>query len=202
MEQLGNVLMNNKEILQTSIENLIKLFQRRKYLENGQDKIDKIISSINENDIAMLQTPTHKISIYFKQIDVSNISAGSSLDEFMSKDLDTLKFIIINSFSKKVYKQIQEYKNSEVFRVYEMLEDIPSKSFIPEHTLLTTEDEADITSVYKKEQMAQIKNTDMMCRYYGGKVGNVFRINRYNVNSGYSSYYRVVVNDPGLSMFG
>ena len=39
----------------------------------------------------------------------------------------------------------------------------------------------------------------MMSRYYGAKVGDIFRIKRLNLNSGISTYYRKVVKDSAIS---
>ena len=201
MEELRNIYKNNDEIRHTVITNLIKLFQRRKYIDDGMDKVDTIIKSIKDNNIANLKFKDINVSIYYLNEDVKNISSGSNLDDFMSKSLDTKKIIIISSFSKKVFNQVSEYKNSEIFRIYELLEDIPSKVFIPKHQLMLPEDEAELLKVYEKSKLPHIYHTDMMARYYGAEIGNIMRIRRKNLNSGHSSYYRVVVNDKTLSMF-
>jgi DNA-directed RNA polymerase subunit H (RpoH/RPB5) len=45
------------------------------------------------------------------------------------------------------------------------------------------------------KELGRIHSTDMMARYYGAKINDVFRIERPNINSGISIYYRVVI--PG-----
>lgn len=42
-------------------------------------------------------------------------------------------------------------------------------------------------------ELPRIYSTDMMARYYGAKINDVFRVIRPNLNSGTSIMYRVVV---------
>lgn len=192
----NNVLMNNNEKINECINNLLKLFNRRGYLDtDNEDKIEKMVSDIKMNGKTNLTNGDIKISIYYKDNELKNISSGSEVDEFLSKNTDFIKFVLLKEFSKKVYKQVNEYKNSYIFHIYEMLEDIPSKNIIPEHQLLTENDKEELKKVYDLALFPKIYNTDMMSRYYGAKVGDVFRIKRLNLNSGISTYYRKVVND-------
>ena len=130
---------------------------------------------------------------------MKNISSGSEVDEFLSKNTEYIKFVLLKEFSKKVYKQVNEYKNSYIFHIFEMLEDIPSKNIVPEHQLLSDSDKEELKKVYDISFFPKINNTDMMSRYYGAKVGDIFRIKRLNLNSGISTYYRRVIKDSNIS---
>lgn len=197
---LNNVLMNNNEKIKESMKNLLKLFQRRGYFNtSNEDKIDKMTNDIKMNSKTNLTNNDIKISIYYKDIDLKNISSGSEVDEFLSKNTDFIKFVILKEFSKKVYKQVNEYKNSYVFHIFEMLEDIPSKNIVPEHQLLSESDKEELKKVFDISLFPKINNTDMMSRYYGAKVGDIFRIKRLNLNSGISTYYRRVIKDSNIS---
>ena len=196
--ELSNVIMNNNEMMETSITNLLLMFQRRGYFNSdNKDKIEKIVKDIKENKIAYLDG-NEKVGIFYENNILKNISSGSEVDDFLSKNLNMKKFVIVREFPKKVYKQIKNYKNSEIFFIFEFLEDIPSKVFIPEHQLLSKENIDELKKNYELENLPKIYNTDKMSRYYGAKVGDVFRIIRYNLNSGTSVYYRVVVNDSSI----
>ena len=197
---LNNVLMNNNEKIKESMKNLLKLFQRRGYFNtSNEDKIDKMTSDIKMNGKTNLSQGDVKISIYYKDIDLKNISSGSEVDEFLSKNTEYIKFVLLKEFSKKVYKQVNEYKNSYIFHIFEMLEDIPSKNIVPEHQLLSDSDKEELKKVYDISFFPKINNTDMMSRYYGAKVGDIFRIKRLNLNSGISTYYRRVIKDSNIS---
>ena len=46
----------------------------------------------------------------------------------------------------------------------------------------------------KKKDMSKINVTDPVSRYYNAKVGDIFKIIRASVTSGYSTHYRLVKN--------
>jgi DNA-directed RNA polymerase I, II, and III subunit RPABC1 len=97
--------------------------------------------------------------------------------------------------SKKTAKQItSEYPNSEIFFEYEMMEDIPSKLFIPEHILLTNEEKKEFLEIFKENELAKINDTDMMSRYYAAQVGDIFKIVRPSLTAGKNVFYRKVVS--------
>lgn len=191
--ELSNVIMNNNEILETCINNLFLMFKRRNIITDMN--IEKVIKDIKSSKIAYIEKT---IGIFYENENLKNISSGSEVDDFLSKNVDMKKFVIVKEFPKKVYKQVKNYKNSEIFFIFEFLEDIPSKVFIPEHQLMTKEEIDKLKNNYDLENLPKIYNTDKMARYYGAKVGDVFRIIRYNLNSGTSVYYRVVVNDSSI----
>jgi DNA-directed RNA polymerase subunit H (RpoH/RPB5) len=113
-----------------------------------------------------------------------------------SDKIDHHKFLIVKSFSKKTYSQVvKDYKNAEIFTIYEFLEDIPAKEFIPEHILLNDSDKKELLETFGLNELGRINSTDIMARYYGAKLNDVFRIIRPNINSGTSIYYRLVI--PG-----
>lgn len=201
MAEITNVIMNNKEKMEECIKNLLLLFQRRGYFNtDNSNKIKSIMDELLDKNTSIIKSDKMKIMIYYNDVELKNISTGSDIDDMLSKNLDTHKFLIIGKMTqKKIYKQItSDYKNAEIFQIHEMLEDLPSKTFIPEHILLTKDEVEEIKKYYEIENMPHIYNTDIMSRYYGAKVGDVFRIKRYNLNSGISTYYRKVVNDGSI----
>jgi DNA-directed RNA polymerase subunit H (RpoH/RPB5) len=199
MSDITNVMMNNKEKISTCVTNLFLMFLRRKYFDtDNTNKINNVSTELNENNISYIKGDNIKVGMYVNNIELKNISSGSDVDEFLSKNIDTKKFIIVKSFSKKVFKQVKEYKNSEIFHYYEFLEDIPSKTFIPEHILMKTDELNELKKTLDPNKFPKIFNTDMMSRYFNAQINDVFRIKRYNLNSGISTYYRTVVNDPDI----
>lgn len=190
--QLSNIMMNTNEKIKTCIENLFLLFKRRNLIEDYNNNIIvKVIDEIKNNGKYIF----NNIGIYFNDIEIKNISSGSDIDDFLVKNSPIEKFILYKKFSKKVYKQIQEYNKTYIFNIYEFLEDILSNNFIPEHKLLGLNEKEELIKRFKLEDLPKINNTDMISRYYGAKVNDVFRIKRVNLNSGYSIIYRVVIND-------
>ncbi len=192
--------MNNNDKITESMKNLLKLFQRRKYFNtNNENKIDKLVEDIKMNGKAFINNEDIKIAIYYKDLDLKNISSGSEVDEFLTKNKDFIKFVLLKQYNKKVYRQVNDKTNCYIFHIYEMLEDIPSKNIIPEHQLLSNEEKEELQKVFDISLFPKILNTEMMSRYYGAKVGDIFRIKRLNLNSGISTYYRRVINDKEMS---
>ena len=85
--------------------------------------------------------------------------------------------------------------NAEIFNIADFMEDIPNKIYIPEHNIITQDEKQELLDTFSSKELGKIYSTDIMARYYGGKLNDIFRIKRPNISSGYSIYYRVVV--PG-----
>ena len=201
MDDLDNVEMNQPEITRTVILNIAKMFNKRGYIKNDTIS-DNITKEILDNKLFSFEIDGSKLSINFVNTHLKNIQSGTPLDDYLSKHLDYIKIVVVKSFSKKVYKQILEnYKNAEIFNVHELLEDISSKNFIPEHKILSNEDKTELSKFYNLKDLAKIYISDMMSRYYGAKLNDVFRIKRPNLNSGNSIFYRIVIQGNSNHLF-
>ena len=189
---------NSKELLNILINNVEKMLQRRKLIKKFTDKQ---IEQLKSDKMIYIDEP-NKISINIIDNTITNIASGSNIDDYCSKKLDYHKFIFVKSFNKKVFKQIKtNYKRVEIFFTHEFYEDIPNKDIIPEHILLNEEEKTELLQAFKITELSKIYNTDMMARYYGAKVNDVFKIKRYNINSGISTAYRVVVKESADILF-
>ena len=94
---------------------------------------------------------------------------------------------------KKIIKQLQEYPNVEYFTFLEMMEDIPSKHFIPEHRVLNEKEKKIVDDKFGTSNLPVILTTDFMARYNNAQKGDVMQITRLNRNSGISVIYRQVM---------
>ncbi len=195
MSELSNVELNLKEITNIVIKNIALMFNRRNYMKTKKFS-DKIIENLINDKTFSFEIDDKKYNINIIMQDIKNISGGSPIDDYLNKNIDHHKFIIVKSFSKKTYSQIvKDYKNAEIFTIYEFLEDIPAKEFIPEHILLNDDDKKELLETFGLNELGRINSTDIMARYFGAKLNDVFRIIRPNINSGTSIYYRLVI--PG-----
>ena len=173
------------------------MFIRRGYATNKDTKLsNETIKEIHVNKMAQFKIGDKNISINILNQDVKNISSNSPIDDYLGKNIDVHKFLIVKSFAKKTYKQVtSEYINCEIFSIHEFLEDIPAKLFIPEHKIIRGELKEELLNTFTIKELGRIYSTDMMARYYGAVINDVFRISRFNITSGNSIYYRVVI--PG-----
>jgi len=191
-----NVEYSNKEVNQIVIENVLKMLERRRLIKSWSDEYKKIGDDLASKSIFQIQlTDKTNYSIYLINAKLSSIVQGTPLDDYLSNNIDVHKIIVARDVAKKVVKQIVgEYKNAEFFFESEMIEDISSKVFIPEHQLLNSEEKVELLDKFNELDLARILLTDMMVRYYGAKIGDIFRIIRPSFTAGKNVFYRRVVN--------
>ena len=190
-----NVEYSSKEIYQVVLENVLKMLVRRNNITKHEKLLEELTTSFTDKGVIEFKDDNNKkISINLSNAKLSSIVQGSPLDDYLRNNLDVHKIVIMREPSKKVVKQVMtEYPNAEIFFEFEMMEDIPSKIFIPEHQLLTDEEKTNILDTFKETELAKINDTDIMSRYYQAKLGDIFRIIRPSITAGKNIFYRRVV---------
>ena len=147
-----NVEYSTKELNKIVIENVLNMLMRRKLLKSPSDAIKKLGDDFLNKTVfeVPLDNKTvigNMISINLVNAKLSSIVSKTPLDDYLSNNVDVRKIIICKDVAKKVVKQIvTEYKNAEFFFESEMLEDIPSKVFMPEHQLLQEDEMKELMS--------------------------------------------------------
>ena len=193
-----NIEYTNKEINELIITNVLKMLERRGLINSWEESIKKLNTDWTNNIYELLLLDKSIYSIYLLN-DTTNqlttISHGVPLDDYLSNKLDIKKIIIARYISKKAVKQIlYDYKNTEFFFEHEMLEDIPSKIFIPEHRILSLSEKNELLSKFNEHELSKIFVSEIMSRYYNAKIGDIFRISRPSYTAGKNIFYRRVVN--------
>jgi len=193
-----NIEYTNKEINELIISNVLKMLERRKLINSWMDSIKNINTDWTNNIYEILLSDKSICSIYLlnnTNNQLTTISHGVPLDDYLSNNLDIKKIVIVRSISKKAVKQIlYDYKNTEFFFENEMLEDIPSKIFIPEHRILSLSEKNELLSKFNENELSKIYVNEIIARYYNAKIGDIMEIERFTPNSGKSIVYRTVVN--------
>lgn len=192
-----SVEYSTKEISVIVLSNVLKMCQRRNLIDAIDSLHEKLKEEFTNKSIVEFKAKNNKkISIYHFTGKIASIVQGSSINDYLKNFTDVHKIVIMKEATKRTAKQItSEYPNSEFFFEYEMMEDIPSKMFIPEHTLLDDEEKTAFLEIFKESELAKINDTDMMSRYYAAKVGDIFKIVRPSLTAGKNIFYRKVV--PG-----
>ena len=190
-----SVEYSTKEISEIVLTNVLKMCQRRNLIDNINPLLENLKEDfINKSIIEFKTKDDMKISIYHYTGKVASIVQGSPLYDYLKNFVDIHKIIIMKDPTKRSAKQITyEYPNSNFFFEYEMMEDIPSKMFIPEHILLSDKEKKDFLEIFKENELSKINDTDMMSRYYNAKVGDIFKIIRPSLTAGKNIFYRKVV---------
>jgi DNA-directed RNA polymerase subunit H (RpoH/RPB5) len=191
-----SVEYSTKEISAIVLTNVLKMCKRRNLIENVDSLFEDLnVEFINKGEVKFESNNNNKISIHHFTGKISSIVQNSPLDTYLKNSTDVHKIVIMKEPTKRSAKQItMEYINVEFFFEYEMMEDIPSKIFIPEHTLLLDEEKKAFLEIFKEKELAKINDTDMMSRYYNAKIGDIFKIVRASKTAGKNIFYRRVVS--------
>jgi DNA-directed RNA polymerase subunit H (RpoH/RPB5) len=195
---MSNILSDKKSLLeinQTLIENVLKMIKRRELIKDNL-KIYNTIKPNSTNDTIFnfdSDVDNNKYSVYLVNTVLNSVASGSSLDDYLKANINVKKFVILKDVGKKIIKQLQEYPNVEYFTFLEMMEDVPSKHFIPEHRVLNEKEKKIVDEKFSISNLPVILTTDFMARYYNAKKGDVVKIIRLNRNSGISVIYRQVL---------
>ena len=188
-----SVEYSTKEISNIVFQNVLKMLIRRNVIDNYEENYKKYLDDFVSKSLVSFPTKdmTYSVNLYGGKL--SSIVQNSPLDEYLRSNVNVHKILILKDPSKKVAKQVSEYKNAEFFFEHEMMEDIPSKNFIPEHILLQGDDKKVLLETFKEIELAKMTDVDMMSRYYKAVPGDIFKIIRPSNSAGKNIFYRRVV---------
>jgi len=190
-----NIQFNNQEVCEIILHNICKMIYRRGLIESYEKSYEDLKQISFKNRIySILLTDNTEIKIIMYNTLHTNIN--STIESVLNNN-EIKKIVILNDTTKKNIKQIvKDPKNTEVFLEYEMMEDIIENNFVPEHKIITKDEKEEILRKFNDREFPKIFRSDMMCRYYDGKVGDIFKITRSSLFAGYSIGYRRVVKSP------
>jgi len=194
MTEYANLKLSTKEINKKILYNTILMIHRRNNIK--ESNVEKIISKLGidySDTIINFKIEENKYSLNIINSKLNSITNNSQLDEYLKKNLNIKKFVVIKEPSKRVIKQIFKiYKNCEFFHHHELIEDLISKIFIPKHILLNDDEKKILLEKINQKELSKIYSTDIISRYYKAKEGDIFKIERPNITCGKSIFYREV----------
>lgn len=191
------IFYNKKEINDIILKNWLKMLTNRGIFDNNNMGTNYELLKSQTNDkleytLKGLDNKNHSLKLFLTKISTtSNFSGG--LDDFLK--LNHHKVIVINKTSLRVYKSIIDMGDIEIFFDYELMIDLISQSLVPKHEILTEiEEKAYLNSYQSKDTLRRILTMDPVARYYRMKEGNIIRVIRPSLATGYSISYLVVMN--------
>lgn len=190
MELATRLKMNLKEQTEIILQNFTKMLFRRNLIKSHQNLYDKI-KNINNKGVYKFNDNDTDFTLIITFQKLNGVKKGSDIEDHLIKSKG-YSFIISSDATNKTYSQVSNLKG-ELFLVKELLVDIPSCPFIPEHILLNDTEKEEILNVYKEKNIARILSSDVMTRYLGAKKGDLIKILRKTLNTGESVYYRKVI---------
>lgn len=180
------------EFNHTVLKNVLRMLKDRKLIKNVDDLFDKIKpDSISKNKV-FFEENGNKFGILLYPATLKSISKKSSVDDFLSDNIKIYKFLIVGQITKKVFKSMREFPNSEIFTYTDFVEYKMDKDFVCKHEIISKEEKTMLSEFYDLKDLPIIYQYDFMSRYYGAKIGDVLRVYRKNPNSGESINYRIV----------
>jgi DNA-directed RNA polymerase subunit H (RpoH/RPB5) len=192
--------MTETERQHSALRTITNMLIARRWLSDQPDEHHSKLIENGKNDIidtTFIHQGDKKVAVKFYNAKLNTLKNDGEIDSFLAKYPDYHKIFIVNEIAPKAEKQIADSKNNEVFRIMEIIRDISKHHLVPKHILLTSEDSAKLMEEYKikKKDMGRIYIDDPMARYLYAQKDDIIQIVRETINSGYSTYYRLVV--PG-----
>ena len=154
---------------------------------------------LNNYDILGTKDSTKKILVKFT-LDKESItrqdiiSIRTNINQ-MYDDATSIIYILKNKPNTFVYKEVNTINmNDEIFLYTEVIFNRTKHRLVPKHVLLTEAEKKDLLLTYdcKDTQLPRMVTTDFVCRYFGAKPGDMFKIDRPSPSSGIYITYRVV----------
>lgn len=185
-------------MIDTILLNLIKMLTERKVLniENESKNYKKLIDQKSDKNIFKIKSDYnsdiyHIMFIYGKLTTIKKIQ---DIDIFFENSKKDNRIFIGENINQKTYKQFLEYKNTEVFFDYELLINVIDHNLQPKFEVLSSSDIENLHKSYilDNKDIPVMLTTDRIARYYKLKDGDIVRIIRSSITSGYITSYRIV----------
>ena len=190
--------MPNYSNLMKSRETIIEMLNDRGYnltKYSVEITLDEIKVSYAENKIN-LSTQDGKINTIFWDEPLNISKINNHITKLKKDNLNLVLVILgrnnvddeITISQKRNLDSIFGKINYEIFYIDELVFNITKHHYVPTHILLNEKESEIIYNSYGKN-LPLIDKSDIIVRYYGGKIGNIFKIIRPN-----NLYYRKVEN--------
>ena len=205
-------LINKLFTSRSIIINMIKQrgFDTSKYENFSIKEIDsmlggtpaKISSDVNPLDIYM-ENKNNKILIKFivnQKLRINNLT--NLVEDIITTQLsenDTLIIITHDKITNEIFDELLEtiYQKHNIFIqlfwIETLMVDITQHKLVPNHSIISNEEKEQLLQKYNLvsyNQLPIIMKNDPVAKYYGGKRGDVFKINRPSETAGEYITYR------------
>lgn len=201
--ELIQVIMNDAQLQEKIIINLIKMFINRNIIDITHESlyVSEILNKINEYGESVINLDnnererlgTDKIHIKFINRKITTIRRVVDIENFMNKS--EYKIVIVSNVASKAIKQFLEYSNTELFYDYELHINLIDYVLIPKHIKLNDIEKQQFIEAYNFQENSAKRMfvDDAVSKYYKFNIGDIIRIERPSINSGWAIDYRVVV---------
>ena len=162
----------------------------------------KISSDVNPLDI-YLENKNNKIMVKFivnQKLRINNLT--NLVEDIITTQLsenDTLIIITQDKITNEIFDEFLEtifQKHNifiQLFWIETLMVDITQHKLVPNHSIISNEEKEQLLQKYNLvsyNQLPIIMKNDPVAKYYGGKRGDVFKINRPSETAGEYVTYR------------
>ena len=190
--------MTKDDTKDTILLNITKMLTERKFLDRSKmrENYEKLLKQKSEELIFKIKSDFDERMYYimFTFGKLTTIKKVQGIDTFMDMSKNNNRLFIANKINQKTYKQFLEYNNTEVFFEHELLVNIIDHDLQPKFEVLSKEEKKHYFKSYKtkKMEMPKMLSIDPIARYYNLQNGDIVRIIRPSITSGYIVSYRLV----------
>ena len=170
---------------------IIKMLVNRKFIneENMENKIKKLIEEDKSEYIIDLDNSQNynsiiedkKIYLKFININITSSSKGSEIYEYILKNMDKYKILIVENINLKSEKNITNFDTKyEIFRMTELQQNIIEHDYYIPHIPLNEDETQQILREYnmQNKEMPMIQSHEIIVRYFNLRIGESFKILR------------------------
>lgn len=202
---------NNEEDIDLIKQNLIRMLVERKLINkvNEKQKVNDIkkikkdqfvIKTDNEENYNS-KINNGEILIKIFNYHITSTAKGSEIQEFILKNINEYKILIIDEISEKSIKNLKslsienELGSLEIFTFFELFFIVIDNMLQPKFIPLNKEEEKQFLEEYptvKKRDMQIILSTDPISKFYNLKTNNIVKIIR-TTPVGLSYCYKVIL---------
>ena len=198
--------IQEKQILYKVRKTVLEMINDRKFIVPDIENItleEFTVKYSNKNLDIYLNDESKNQKIYIHFHNDNKSFSKSDLKNIMQKVITTYKDENINlililrdkensAVSKELTKDV--YKNVEVFLRKNMAFNITHHEFVPQHIVLTKDEEIEVLEKYytTKGKLPKISKNDPVAKYYGMKLEQICKIIRKSPEVGTYIYYRLV----------
>jgi len=194
----------DKQTLFKVRKTVLEMLADRKYdvPANFHISFEDFLLLLEENNLDIHLMKEEKKSVFIRFLyDFNKNLTKKDLDAFIEEINTTtvdpnihIILILKNTPSKNNMEMLNKIDNLEVFSMDYMSFNITKHVLVPQHILLTEEEQQEVFKKYRctKAQLPKLPKTDRVAKYYGMQSGDVCKIIRKSVSMGETIYYRHV----------
>lgn len=126
---------------------------------------------------------------------LSKASFDKIIQDYISQSIPSLVLITVAKLNPSCKALMKASKlNIEHFLIEELQFNVTKHCLVPPHRILIQGQSEELLKKLRTDQgsLPTILTSDVVCRYIGGKVGDIIEIERDSLTTGKSLYYRTV----------